>query len=73
MQRNVISGTLNMSVVVLSSDYNAITKRKGWGVGGGDKKIKARQGTGSAPTRTLLAPCKGCGSVLLLNCNFCSK
>lgn len=66
MQWDVVSGTLTMSVVLLSSDDNAITKRRG-------KKIKARQGTGSAPTRTLLAPCEGCRSVLLLNCNFCTS
>lgn len=60
-----------MSVAVLSSDDNAITKRRGRGWEGGG--IKARQETGSAPTRTLLAPCKGCGSALLLSCNFCSK
>lgn len=58
MQWDVVSGTLTMSVVLLSSDDNAITKRRG-------KKIKARQGTGSAPTRTLLAPCEGYRSVLL--------
>lgn len=30
-QRNIISGTLTMSVVVLSSDDNAITKKGGGG------------------------------------------